>query len=138
MQPIVTEEIIKRAKRENPWWDDPHTIPPPYAEWEPRPYLDLLAPLVENTGIRRAIVLMGPRRVGKTVIIHHEIGRLLKRKVPPQNIAYFSVDHPIYNGMSLERFLAMFEQATGTDVIASKHECYVFFDEIQYLSLIHI
>jgi predicted AAA+ superfamily ATPase len=93
--------------------------------------LDLLAPLVEQVSVRRAIVLMGPRRVGKTVMIHHLIGRLLDAGIGPRNICYLSVDHPIYNGLSLEEFIRIFQKATSIDV--AKDECHIFFDEIQYL-----
>lgn len=75
---------------------------------------------------------MGPRRVGKTVLIHHLIGRLLGKGVSPKNICYFSVDHPIYNGLSLEEFLAFYGQAAGIDY--AKTRCFIFFDEVQYLN----
>jgi hypothetical protein len=74
---------------------------------------------------------MGPRRVGKTVLIHHAIDRLMVEGVEPRRIAYFSVDHPVYNGLALEDLLACFQNATGTDYVRTS--CFVFFDEIQYL-----
>jgi predicted AAA+ superfamily ATPase len=74
---------------------------------------------------------MGPRRVGKTVMIHHSIQRLIEAGISPMNICYVSVDHPIYNALSLEQFLEHFKAATGVDY--RKTECFVFFDEIQYL-----
>lgn len=131
MRGISFEQIEVRAKRENPWWFPPHQLPEIFSKWTPRPYLTLLSPLVEQTSVRRAVVLMGPRRVGKTVMIHHQIGQLLKKGVIPENICYFSVDHPVYNGMSLEDFIDLYERTTGID--ADNDLCYVFFDEIQYL-----
>lgn len=131
MQNISPDQILERARAENPWWFPPHNLPQMYAEWNPRPYLELLAPLVTETSVQRAVVLMGPRRVGKTVLIHHLIGRLLNDGIAPQNLCYFSVDHPIYNGLSLEDFLGFYQQAVGFDI--GKKPCYVFFDEIQYL-----
>jgi hypothetical protein len=74
---------------------------------------------------------MGPRRVGKTVMIHHLIERLLGQGVPARNLCYFSVDHPIYNGLGLEDCLKLHQAATSVD--AAKEECFAFFDEIQYL-----
>ncbi len=93
--------------------------------------MDLLAPLVEQSVVRRAVVLMGPRRVGKTVMIHHMIDRLLRAGVQAKHICYISVDHPIYNGLALEDFLSFYALATSID--PSKDPCYLFFDEIQYL-----
>ena len=74
---------------------------------------------------------MGPRRVGKTVLIHHAIQRLLARGVAPRRIAYFSVDHPLYNGLSLEELLAAYRDSI--DVDPQTEPTFVFFDEIQYL-----
>jgi len=45
--------------------------------------------------LRRAVVLLGSRRVGKTVLIRHLIGALLASGVPRQNIAYVEMDHPL-------------------------------------------
>jgi predicted AAA+ superfamily ATPase len=73
---------------------------------------------------------MGPRRVGKTVLIHHVIQGLVDVGVQPVKICYVSVDHPLYNGCSLHDLLARYQEVSG---IATLQGCYVFFDEIQYL-----
>lgn len=131
MRTIAREQVVRRLKAENPWWDARRTASLPAREWKPRAYFDLFMPLVTRTEIRRAVVLMGPRRVGKTVMIHHSIQRLIADGVPPRRICYFSVDHPIYNGLGLEELLDFFREATGTDYAAD--QSFVFFDEVQYL-----
>jgi uncharacterized protein len=130
MKNIPIEQVVKRLNIENPWWNDGN-IPKIYSTYKPRAYLELFYPLVESRKIRRATVLMGPRRVGKTVLLHHTIQDLIKNGISPKRIAYFSVDHPIYNGLALESLLEIFSKATGVDY--SEKECYIFFDEIQYL-----
>ena len=75
---------------------------------------------------------MGPRRVGKTVMIYHTIARLLAMGVPQQNIIYISVETPIYNKIYLEQLFNLSKQTLGK--ADDNHEqYYVFFDEIQYL-----
>ena len=130
MRDIPKAQILRRVEFENPWWDEPHRVPMSYTQWKPRPYLELFSPLVENQNIRRAVLLMGPRRVGKTVLLHHTIDRLLKR-VSARQIVYFSIDHPLYNSLSLEQLLEFFGEVSGTDYKTTP--TYVFFDEIQYL-----
>ena len=76
-------------------------------------------------------MLMGPRRVGKTVMIHHAIQTLINDGIPSKSICYLSVDNPIYNTLTPERFLASYAQAAGVDL--DKDQLYVFFDEIQYM-----
>lgn len=130
MRDVPKAQILKRIEFENPWWDRPHEVPSNYTQWKPRPYLELFYPLVENQNIRRAVLLMGPRRVGKTVLIHHAISRLLQT-IPPKQIVYFSIDHPLYNSLGLEQLLEFFGKVSGTDYKTTP--TYVFFDEIQYL-----
>lgn len=132
MKNISQEQILERINVENIWWREPFAIPELYSKWTPRPYMKLMSPLIEKKDVKRTVVLMGPRRVGKTVMIHHVIERLLKKGIAPRNICYLSVDHPIYVGLSLEEFIKLYQKATSVDV--TKNECYVFFDEIQYLN----
>ena len=130
MKQVPKEQVIKRLEIENPWWKNSN-IPKIYRDFNPRAYLELFYPLVESRKVRRATVLMGPRRVGKTVLIHHAIQKLIDSGVSPKRIGYFSVDHPIYNGLSLDALIEMFSDATGVNYL--EDECHIFFDEIQYL-----
>jgi len=131
MKQIPADQVVAKIRTENPWWEQPHSLPPTIRELRPRPYLELLYPLIRNRAVRRAIVLMGPRRVGKTVLIHHAIQRLIQDGVAPRRLCYVSVDHPLYNGLSLEEILQAYGAASGIDY--RREECFVFFDEIQYL-----
>ncbi|MFH1746351.1 MAG: ATP-binding protein [Planctomycetota bacterium] len=131
MQTIPKSQVLRRIRVENPWWEPPHQIIPEYRGYRARAYLDLFYPLVESTDVRRAAVLMGPRRVGKTVMLHHAIGRLIDSGVPPRRICYLSVDHPIYNGLRLDELADYCAQASGVDL--GVETAYIFFDEIQYL-----
>ncbi len=80
--------------------------------------------------MRRAIVLMGPRRVGKTVMVHHAIRLLLDSGISSENILYVSLETPIYTGLPLEKILGYFQELFNHD---RNSELFVFFDEIQYL-----
>jgi uncharacterized protein len=131
MQKMPKEQILRRLSLENPWWSTPTTMPSACERWTPRPYLELFYPLLSKTEkIRRAVVLLGPRRVGKTVLLHHAIGRLIKDGISPREIGYFSVDHPLYNGLSLEQLLECYAEVTGVDYKSTP--TFMFFDEIQY------
>lgn len=131
MREISSAEIIQRIQSENPWWQGDHTISSVFGDMRRRAYFNLFLPLVKEQKMRRAVVLMGPRRVGKTVMVHHAIQALIDDGVPPRFIGYFSVDHPIYNGLSLEKLLEYYAQSSGVDY--KRDQVYVFFDEIQYL-----
>ncbi len=131
VQTISAKDIIRRIRAENPWWQVEHQVSADHQKWTPRAYFDLFFPLVKMTAPRRAVVLMGPRRVGKTVMIHHAIKALLETGVQSEAVCYFSVDHPIYNELSLEKLFKYYLQASGVNPKAD--QLYIFFDEIQYL-----
>lgn len=127
---LLEKQIIGRLKIDNPWWSEGN-IPSFYADMSPRLYLNIFYPLVKDTDLRRALILMGPRRVGKTVMMYHSIQRLINEGISPQNIIYISVETPIYNKIYLEQLLQLACQILGKD--ATKEQMFVFFDEIQYL-----
>ncbi|MBS1601942.1 MAG: ATP-binding protein [Bacteroidetes bacterium] len=129
LRPVSEELIIKRIRLENPWWDT-GKIPKPYDSLRRRLYFDQLYQQITLLSVRRATVLMGPRRVGKTVMLYQVIGRLIADGVPPRNICYLSIDAPIYNNISLEELLALCKRAVNDQNSA---QMYVIFDEIQYL-----
>ena len=125
------KHIIGRLQIDNPWWRN-GSIPPYYKDMMPRDYLDIFYPLVYNKKINRAQILMGPRRVGKTVMIYHTIQKLISNAVDPRAIVYISIETPIYNGVPLERLVELAMTASGNEEWMTK-QCYVFFDEVQYL-----
>lgn len=131
MREIPREEVLRRITADNGWWAAPHRIPQPDGRLTPRAYLDQFTALAFDAPVRRAVLLMGPRRVGKTVLIRHAVRVLLDRGVRPERILYVSVDHPLFNGLGLADFLAAWEEATGLSL--EDGEAFVFFDEIQYL-----
>jgi predicted AAA+ superfamily ATPase len=101
-----------------------------YSELRHRLYYDLFFPLVFDEEVRRAPVLMGPRRVGKTVLLYHTIQGLLDKKINPLKICIISIETPIYNNIALEQLFSISRKATGQP---DPRGWYVFFDEIQYL-----
>ncbi|NUN13947.1 MAG: ATP-binding protein [Myxococcales bacterium] len=127
---IDQHDIIARLKFDNPWWED-HGVGQVVFQTTPRrKYFESFYSLVADTTVRRAIVLMGPRRVGKTVMLYHSIRALLDTGVEAASILYVSLETPVYTGLSLERILGLFQDLHGHPRHA---KLFVFFDEIQYL-----
>jgi len=127
---IPTEKIIERLRYENPWWVNKQ-IPETYDSMKKRLYFDLFYPYIIEKNIRRALVLMGPRRVGKTVLLFHSIQKLINEDVNPHKIFFVGIDNPIYVHLSLEDILSLCKQSLNQENL---NGCYVFFDEIQYLN----
>ena len=127
----VTEiEIKKRLTFDNPWWGEAGGIDSETAGWQKRAYFHAFCELAIDTDVHRAVVLMGPRRVGKTVMIRQTVQHLIDRGVSPSRILYVSVDTPTYIGVPLEGLLRLFCEHF---LHGRESKLYVFFDEIQYL-----
>ena len=130
MRIIPKDKVIQRIIYENPWWQPPNRIYEDYFRMSHRDYFEPFEEIARDTSVRRAVVLMGPRRVGKTVMLYQLIQKLISDGVSPKKLCYISVDHPIYNGLGLEDLFSHCREAAETD---DPNGFYVFFDEIQYL-----
>lgn len=127
---LLEQQIIGRLRVDNPWWVE-GAIPHYFAQMTPRLYLNIFMSLVQATDLHRALILMGPRRVGKTVMIFHTIQELIESGIPAQNIIYISVETPIYNKIELEQLFLLACKTLGKK--PTQDQMYLFFDEIQYL-----
>lgn len=128
MLTVSANEVEARLRLDNPWWSGRRETR--FSALPRRGYLPSFYNLVADLGVNRAVVLLGPRRVGKTVLVHHAVERLLQDGVPPTQIMYLSLDTPVYTGFSLEWLSGLMEDLHGLDTAATR---YLFFDEIQYL-----
>ena len=128
---LLEKQIIGRLRIDNPWWVD-GSILSFYKDMTPRLYLDIFYPLVRDFSVNRALILMGPRRVGKTVMLFHTVQRLIDEGISAQNIIYISVETPIYNKIYLEQLFNLAKRALGKQE-TDNSTYYVLFDEIQYL-----
>lgn len=130
MLEIAKDDIVSRLKFDNPWWEHGTKGKVAFQDTPRRKYFELFQKSVADKTIKRAVVVMGPRRVGKTVMVYHSVRALIDSKISPQKILYISLETPIYTGLSLEKIISYFQELF-------KHErdsdLYIFFDEIQYL-----
>jgi predicted AAA+ superfamily ATPase len=126
---ISKEEIEKRLSFDNPWWQNNGRVDRRYQNFPKRSYFSSFYKLVQQD-INRAIVLMGSRRVGKTVMAFQAIDALLTKGISPYNILYISLETPLYTGMALEKIVNMFQDIHQH---SRKEGLFIVFDEVQYL-----
>lgn len=130
MLTISSDEIIGRFEFDNPWWAQGVGIEERFAKLPRRFYFNHLISLIQDVSVNRAIVVMGPRRVGKTVMVFHAIQELLDSGVSGKSIFYISLETPLYSGIALEKMLGMFQKRFEHK---KEDRLYIFFDEVQYL-----
>ncbi len=128
MREISEKQLRKKVESINPHWVNLQ-IDDDYRAMKRRKYFELFYPLV-TAEVQRAVVLMGPRRVGKTVILWQTIQELIDNEVDPKNILFLSLDTPILHPYSLEELLDIYKEILSTEDLSGKT---IIFDEIQYL-----
>lgn len=126
MKDVSNQQLTEHFKRLNPWWTSGR-MDKGTQSLRPRAYLGPVQRLLLDARLRRAVVLLGPRRVGKTILIRHLIADLLEQGVSASRLAYVEMDHPLLHGQSLEGLIQLIEQTTP----AADSPRYLFFDEIQ-------
>lgn len=129
MLTISSNEVTRSLAFDNPWWEGGLEATPEVHKLR-RFYFDTFEELALNWDVRRSVILMGPRRVGKTVMLQQFIRDLLINAFDPKAILFASVDTPVYSGLRLDQIIDLYEQDTGIDKNARR---VIIFDEIQYL-----
>ncbi len=76
---------------------------------------------------RRHVVLIGLRRVGKTVAMQHTVVRLLNEGVLPARILWLRMDHPQVRNVDLGRLV---QALVGPPPWSSVEPYYLFLDEV--------
>ena len=128
---IPEAELVEHLKFTNPWWRSSE-IDPQYARLPRRTFFPNFFEAVRRTTPRRTVILLGPRRVGKTVMVHHAIAELIVTGTPPRRILHLAVDTPTFTGRRLEQLVRIGMRAT--DYLPESFEpFFVFLDEIEYV-----
>ena len=122
---VPKSELIAVLQEFNPWWSGQAFGDLP--DWE-RAAGKQISQWTHDTTTKRALLLTGPRQVGKTTLYRQAIRHLVVDGHPPQNILYTTFDHPLLKLAGLERTLQAWEELyPGTP----GHSRFLFLDEIQ-------
>ncbi len=121
-------EQAERALVEmNPWWKM-GSVPGVFLkEFKRDAYFLVRRELAKESN--EAILILGPRRVGKTVVFYQVIDLLLGKGTPPQSILYITFDNPRMRGTGPDEIMRWFSEAVNYE----QRPGFLFFDEIQYL-----
>lgn len=123
---ISKEQVLKVLSAYNPWWKTGMVNLSLLKNYKRFAFYEAMKKL-EQTDIRRTVVLTGTRRVGKTTIQYQMIDALLKKGVNPHQIVFISLDHPMLKLSAFNDILECYHEN-----IYPNQDVYYFFDEIQY------
>ena len=120
---------LSALEAQNPWWVDGR-VPAAMRETVPR---RLTPSVVAGLSPDLATVVLGPRRVGKTVLLHQVVRRLLEAGVAPRAIVYLSADDPLLGPTAtlFEQLLAFIEERL---LGGSGEPVYVLVDEVHAIA----
>lgn len=124
--PIVNQEnILSILNSFNPWWQT-GLVPKGYLKTFKRSgYYTCKKKM--GSDIRRIVVMSGARRTGKTTIMYQIISDLLEDGVKPQNILFFTFDHPVIRVAGMDQILSIYKNNISDD-----EQFYMFVDEVQF------
>ena len=108
----------------NPWWSAKPFFVPEFR----RLAFDACRSYLANSSLRRAVLLSGPRRVGKTTALQQMAQALVAQGDDPKSILYLSLDHPLLKLLSLREIIGLYHENTYPEGKPAT----LLLDEIQY------
>ncbi|MCB1081667.1 MAG: ATP-binding protein [Chlamydiia bacterium] len=123
----MKEEALTILSKFNPWWQGKPIEDLP--SWKRAKYEELKL-WVFNPPSKRAVLLSGPRQVGKTTLILQAIEELLDQGISPKNILYISFDHPLFRAANPDDILEAWRELETKD----EGPEYLFLDEAHFVT----
>jgi predicted AAA+ superfamily ATPase len=120
-------DFLRRLMLDNPWWDGLtdeviHSLPI-------RAFFKRFWTAIERNDGSKAVVLTGPRGVGKTVMLRQAISQLLDGDTPRRHVCYVTLEHPLFLELDLARLPGLLRATRG---ISADHPLWLFIDEVSY------
>ena len=118
--------LLERILKQNPWWGKKEVEG--IKNYKERFLFKEVSGYLKKPQI---IAVVGLRRTGKTVILLQTIQKLLKRKIAPKRILYFSFDEILgKDPQIIEKVLGIYENEIRREELK---DVFVFFDEVNHL-----
>ncbi len=119
-----TTEVLSLLHGFNPWWTGRRQDLPEFR----RLAFHICSEHLTDVRLRRAVLLSGPRRVGKTTILCQIAEQLVQEGREPKSVFYLSLDHPILKLVPLSRILRIYHESIHPE----GREVLLLLDEVQY------
>lgn len=122
------DDYANAIMAQNPWRLS-GTVPSNMVPKVRRPLANHLWRAVQRADIRRFQLVIGPRRVGKTVAMYQAVQSLIKENVDPKRLWWLHLAHPLLMEFSLDRLVQLVLQLSqGT----TDESIFLFLDELTY------
>jgi predicted AAA+ superfamily ATPase len=131
MQTFGVEAVKSRLLFDNPWWALDEQTPQKFKQPPKRLFFKKFSTTVLRGQQGRAVILNGPRRVGKTVMVRQMVAHLIENGTSPRHVLLASISVPTYWSLGLRKIIELMVERNAQS--AEGKTLYAFFDELQYL-----
>ncbi|MDR3332114.1 MAG: AAA family ATPase [Synergistaceae bacterium] len=89
--------------------------------------------ILNSADEKRILCIVGPRRTGKTTVLHQLISDLIAKGIKSRNLVYLNIGHPFFSMESLDEVLSIYFENIylGGEESGRDQYVYFFFDDIQ-------
>ncbi|MGH6661062.1 MAG: AAA family ATPase, partial [Rhodospirillales bacterium] len=130
MDTISDDDLFGRLAFDNPWWAFTEATEIRFRHPPKRAFFPAFAERVRQAQGGAALVVAGPLRAGKTVLLRQMTAELIQGGAAPNSIFYAALTTPSYTGAALARLVELFAARHGHDRAASLT---LFLDEVEYV-----
>lgn len=120
-------QVLQVLRGFNPWWQT-GSVSPEYAKPFRRSAFQKAFSLLCNPTLRRAIMLNGARRVGKTTLLYQLAQEMIEQGMPSYQVLYISFDHPVMKLMPVNRIMEVYR----TNILGGSEHALLLLDEINH------
>jgi hypothetical protein len=128
MDPSLADLVWRGVQAANPWWTS-RQVPVERAPLFRRHAFPDIYHSVRRADPGRGVVVLGPRRVGKSVVLHQTAQQLLADGVDPDDLCFLALDDVALRGQDLGELLDLVELRRP---LASGRVRYLLLDEVQH------
>ena len=115
-------------QEQNPWFES-GVVPSALAPAVERPLARTLWRRLLREEPHRYQLILGPRRVGKTTVLHQTVRHLIAEGIEPERVWWLRMDHPVFQQTSLHELMRSVVAAAGA---TADRPVYVMLDELVY------
>lgn len=120
-------QILEVLRRQNTWWQTGQ-IPEDFAPPTRRLAFFEIQSLLSEPDLKRAIILSGARRVGKTVLLHQIAQESRAKGLDSRKILYVTFEDPTLTQANLREIIGLYEK----NVAAIGEGTLILLDELHY------
>ncbi len=131
MLEIGLDQLSGRLAGDNPWWDLRPGAGVRLRQLPRRAYYAGFLDKVLEPKADKPLLLAGPPRAGKTVLLRQALADCVRRGVPPARVMFAPLSAPVYAGAPLADLVRIFQDKVPAGV---HQRWYLFLDEAPFLS----